>query len=149
MRLDDETFLRVIEATPLVSIDLIIRNAQGQVLLGKRVNRPAQGFWFVPGGRIRKNERVHQALQRISKEECGFVVDNPALIGVFDHIYHDNFAGREGINTQYVVIAYSWRAGPDVRFAPDSQHSELKWWTVEAVVGSSEVHPNTKAYFSS
>src|SRR5687767_7562775 len=45
MRLDDDKFLKIIEATPLVSIDLIIRNAQGQVLLGKRLNRPAQGFW--------------------------------------------------------------------------------------------------------
>ena len=48
MHLDDKTFLRVIEATPLVSIDLLVRNERGQVLLGKRANRPAQGLWFVP-----------------------------------------------------------------------------------------------------
>ncbi len=49
--LDRDTFKTIIDTTPLVSIDLLLRNAQGQILVGKRVNRPAQGFWFVPGGR--------------------------------------------------------------------------------------------------
>lgn len=41
---------------PLVSIDLMIKNAQDQMLWGRRNNRPAQGYWFVPSGRICKNE---------------------------------------------------------------------------------------------
>ncbi len=52
--MDSTVFLKVIDAAPLVTIDLIIRNPKSDVLLGKRLNRPAQGFWFVPGGRIRK-----------------------------------------------------------------------------------------------
>ena len=46
--LELETFKTVVASTPLVSIDLIVRNRQGQVLLGLRTNRPAQGGWFVP-----------------------------------------------------------------------------------------------------
>jgi colanic acid biosynthesis protein WcaH len=45
-----ETFKTVIASTPLISIDLIVRNNQQQILLGKRLNKPAQGYWFVPGG---------------------------------------------------------------------------------------------------
>lgn len=41
---------------PLVSIDLMIKNAQDQMLWGRRNNRPAQVYWFVPSGRICKNE---------------------------------------------------------------------------------------------
>jgi hypothetical protein len=41
--LDRDTFKTIIDTTPLVSIDLLVRNAQGQILVGKRVNRPAQG----------------------------------------------------------------------------------------------------------
>ncbi|TOB15241.1 NUDIX domain-containing protein, partial [Vibrio parahaemolyticus] len=55
-RLDEQTFKLVVASTPLVSIDLIIRNSKRQILLGQRTNRPAQGFWFVPGGRICKDE---------------------------------------------------------------------------------------------
>ncbi|MBJ6922853.1 GDP-mannose mannosyl hydrolase, partial [Vibrio cholerae] len=47
-RLDELTFKTVVASTPLVSMDLIVRNRYGQVLLGLRTNRPAQGFWFVP-----------------------------------------------------------------------------------------------------
>ena len=38
MKLDDSKFIQIVDATPLVSVDLIIKNAEGAVLLGKRVN---------------------------------------------------------------------------------------------------------------
>ena len=56
MLLDKDTFSTVIQNTPLISIDLIVENKKGQILLGKRVNEPALGYWFVPGGRIFKDE---------------------------------------------------------------------------------------------
>lgn len=48
-----------------------MENTQGQVLLGQRLNRPAQGYWFVPGGRIHKDETMTQAFARLTKEELG------------------------------------------------------------------------------
>lgn len=57
MFLRQEDFATVVRSTPLVSLDLIVENAQGEFLLGKRLNRPAQGFWFVPGGRVQKMSR--------------------------------------------------------------------------------------------
>jgi colanic acid biosynthesis protein WcaH len=50
MKLPLTDFKKIVESTPLISIDLVVRNDQGSVLLGKRTNRPAQNFWFVPGG---------------------------------------------------------------------------------------------------
>ncbi len=49
------TFKTVINSTPLISVDLVIKNNEGQILLGKRTNRPAKGFWFVPGGWVLKD----------------------------------------------------------------------------------------------
>ena len=54
--LDEDSFRAAVAAVPLVSIDLVVRRANGDVLLGLRNNRPAQGQWFVPGGRIRKGK---------------------------------------------------------------------------------------------
>jgi hypothetical protein len=48
----------VIRHAPLVAIDLIIRNARDEVLLGLRKNEPAKGCYFVPGGTILKSERL-------------------------------------------------------------------------------------------
>lgn len=45
----------VVEYTPLVSIDLVTMY-QDKVLLGRRVNKPAFGYYFTIGGVVRKNE---------------------------------------------------------------------------------------------
>jgi colanic acid biosynthesis protein WcaH len=50
MFLEKDLFSTVIKSTPLVSIDLVVKNNRGQTLLGQRLNKPAKGFWFVPGG---------------------------------------------------------------------------------------------------
>ncbi|MHC5075082.1 MAG: GDP-mannose mannosyl hydrolase, partial [Planctomycetota bacterium] len=52
MEIKDDEFINVIKLTPLVSIDLLIKNADGKYLLGLRENEPAGNYWFVPGGRI-------------------------------------------------------------------------------------------------
>ena len=82
MFLDKETFSSVIKAAPLVSIDLVIKNKQGQTLLGERLNKPAQGFWFVPGGRILKDESLADAFKRLATEELGqsFKLDHYVLL---------------------------------------------------------------------
>lgn len=147
--MDNDLFLKVIDATPLVSIDLIVRNSQAEVLLGKRLNRPAQGFWFVPGGRIRKNERMTEALQRIAAAEIGWPPP-PAAVrfkGVYEHLYDDNFHASAGIGTHYVVLAHEVTHAAEIRITPDDQHAELRWWPVSRLLASARVHANTKAYF--
>ena len=43
--LDEVLFRQVVNLVPLISIDiLVVKNAK--VLLGKRNNKPAQGFFF-------------------------------------------------------------------------------------------------------
>ena len=85
--LDQEIFKIIIDTTPLVSIDLSVCNAQGQILVGKRVNRPAQGFWFVPGGRILKNERLAEAFSRLTEAELGLRLDikHARYLGLYEH----------------------------------------------------------------
>jgi colanic acid biosynthesis protein WcaH len=147
MSLANQDFARIIEATPLVSIDLVLRNPQGEVLLGRRSNRPAQGFWFVPGGRIRKNERTQDAFQRIAQTELGLALAPGRLLGVFDHMYEDNYFGMPDLSTHYVVIACEAALGADCVLRADEQHAELKWWPVEQLLASAHVHDNSKLYF--
>ena len=136
--LPHDTLLTVVRHTPLVSIDLVCRNARGEVLLGLRQNRPAQGTWFVPGGRILKDERVAEALRRIAAARP---------LGVFEHLYPDNFSGTADVTTHYVVLAYEVTVGEDSVRSLDSQHSALQWWPVGALLACDAVHVNTRAYF--
>ena len=145
----DNYILEIIKATPLVSIDLIIRNPSDKVLLGKRVNRPAKDYWFVPGGRIIKNETIGHALKRISKKEVGLDLSTeaPSLLGAYDHIYEDNFLNLDGINTHYVVLAFAIQLQQEIGVRPDEQHSDLRWWEIDKLLKDPTVHHNTKVYF--
>ncbi|MDX1528706.1 MAG: GDP-mannose mannosyl hydrolase [Gammaproteobacteria bacterium] len=146
---NDEKFLSLVATAPLVSIDLIIRSEHRRVLLGKRTNRPAKGFWFVPGGSIRKNERIAGALERISETELGqrLKFKEARFLGVFEHLYEDNFLGADDVDTHYVVLAYECRLDSSVPIRLDGQHSEARWWDVDELLESEAVHEKTKAYF--
>ncbi len=146
---NNKQFLKIIDTAPLVSIDLILEDQHGKILLGKRSNRPAQNYWFVPGGRIQKNEKLAGAIKRISLTELGvkLTLNDGQLLGAFDHIYDDNFAGIDGINTHYMVLAYNIKLKDDFEIVADEQHSEMKWWSKEDLLNNSGVHQNTKAYF--
>lgn len=68
MFLQDDDFKKIYKVT-LISIDLLVRNEHDEYLFGERLNEPAKNYWFVPGGRILKDETIAQALNRISANE--------------------------------------------------------------------------------
>ena len=139
----------MVEAMPLVSVDLVmIRNGR-EVLVGMRTNRPAQGCWFVPGGRILKGESIARARERIIRRELGPQVSLAgwALIGGYDHFYADNFTGVPGVSTHYVVLAHRLDVtGDGPALEADSQHERLVWMPIDAALADPLVHENTKAY---
>jgi colanic acid biosynthesis protein WcaH len=139
----------VIRVAPLIAVDLIIRNAREEVLLGLRKNEPAKGCYFVPGGMIVKNERLADAFARLVKNEIDHAAsfDDARLIGVYEHFYDTNRSGHGGYGTHYVVLGYEYSWPTAVLPKPDDQHSELRWWPVAELLASDRVHENTKAYF--
>lgn len=147
-RLDEQVFKTIVASTPLVSIDLIVQNLHGQVLLGKRTNRPAKGYWFVPGGRIYKDETFEQAFRRLTKIELGqeYSMDTSQFLGPYQHLYTDNFSGS-GFSTHYVVLGYKLKLDLEILFLPAEQHNQYQWWNVSELLESDQVHSNTKAYF--
>ena len=149
MFLSKETFSTVIENTPLVSIDLVVINEQGQALLGERLNRPAQHFWFVPGGRIQKDESLADAFKRLTQEELGeqFTLDDAELLGPYDHFYEDNVFG-DAFRTHYVAIAYILKLTQPLDKLPmDIQHGAYQWFDIGALLQSERVHKHSKWYF--
>lgn len=138
----------VLDSTPLVSIDLLVEDEQGRFLLGYRKNRPAQHYWFVPGGRIQKNESLASAFKRLTKQELGteFSIEQATLLGPFDHFYDDCVFGSD-ISTHYVVIAYKLKA-TDFPSLPDQQHSDYRWYPASEILLDANIHQNTKAYFA-
>lgn len=145
-----DDFAQVIRHTPLVSIDLIVRDESDRVLVGLRVNRPARGTWFTPGGRINKDERMDDAFLRISHAELGRPIPRGAasLLGVYEHHYDDNALEIPGVSTHYVVIAYQLYVNAASLVLPAEQHEEFRWMDPDELCNDEAVHQNTKAYFA-
>ena len=146
--LNKDSFRHIVASTPLISIDLIVRNEAGQVLLGQRLNRPAQGYWFVPGGRVRKDERLAAAFERLTEGELGIrlPITSADFLGPFEHFYPDNFSGTD-FSTHYVVLGYEFISCASLDTLHEEQHSHYQWFTVPELLASEQVHPHTKLYF--
>ena len=146
MKLSSTDFKMIVKSTPLVSIDLIVRDSEGNLLLGKRTNRPAKGFWFVPGGRVLKDESFESAFKRLIKEELGLNTAESKFKGIYQHFYDDNFSSDD-FTTHYLVLAYEINFNGDLALLPLDQHSTYKWFSESELNTSEQVHKHSKWYF--
>lgn len=97
-----------------------------------------------------KNELLEDAFLRITKNELGLSIPlaTGKFLGVYQHLYDDNFAGKEGISTHYIVLGVTIMFDEAEMGVPLAQHSDWKWWSIDELLANEEVHPNTKAYFT-
>ncbi len=146
-RLPADMFRQVVDSTPLISIDLVIERTNREFLLGLRNNRPAQGFWFVPGGRIFKGESLDDAFLRLTRDELGVsqARSDARSLGVFEHFYMDSIFGEE-ISTHYIVLAYHLCLDIELMALPLAQHCDYRWCSNHELACGEHVHPNSRAY---
>lgn len=139
---------------PLISIDWIVTSPDGKLLLGFRRNAPARGWWFTPGGRIRKNESFSAAMIRVADEELGLpstLLDHASMrmMGVWDHFYEDSAFATE-ISTHYINLPHwlplSWQDIDILSMRPNSQHAAWQWLDVAVAESSEIVHPYVRSY---
>lgn len=147
--LSRDAFLAVLRDTPLISIDLIVEDRQGKVLLGWRRNAPARDFWFVPGGRVRKDERLDLAFTRLCIEELGLeyaTIASASFMGVYEHFYPDNALSVPNFGTHYVVLAYRLCIDPEALDLPKDQHAAYRWGLPNELLQDQSVHAYSRAY---
>jgi ADP-ribose pyrophosphatase YjhB (NUDIX family) len=70
--LPEELFLFVTRLTPMINVDLLIRDSEGKTLLTWRDD----GYeyspgWHIPGGIIRYKESRHDRIQAVAQKELG------------------------------------------------------------------------------
>ena len=147
-----DKYIQAIELTQLVSVDLLIYDQSGNLLVGKRVNEPAKNTYFVPGARVYKNERLQDAINRISNMELGLSItkEDVEFIGVFEHIYDNSFC-RNDINTHYVVNSFKYILKNEddkerINKYMQEQHDNVLWLSKEEVLNREDIHKYTKMY---
>lgn len=83
-----------------VGVGVIIVNAAGLILLGKRCGSHAP-YGSIPGGHVEPGESFEQAAIREVAEECGLQISAPRFVGVTNNLqtWRD-----EGIHSVSIIL---------------------------------------------
>lgn len=147
-------FQQAVAALPLVSVDWVLTNPAGELLVGLRLNAPARGTWFTPGGRIRKGEPLAVALLRVAAEELGLADERAGALaqrgepmGAWDHFYPDA-AFSPTVPTHYVNLPYAARLSEAevnaLNLPVGEQHGHWQWLPLAQAADT--VHEHVKPY---
>lgn len=69
--LPDELFYYISRTTPLVNVDLLIKDETGRTLLAWRDDKYAGRGWHLPGGIVRFKETFETRLRKVAENEIG------------------------------------------------------------------------------
>jgi 8-oxo-dGTP diphosphatase len=113
---------RTYPARPYLAVSAAIFR-DGRVLVVRRAQPPAHGFYTLPGGGVELGETLEQAVIREAREETGLDIEPVFLAGYREMIAHDP-AGR--IERHFVILPFAarWIAG---EVALNEELAEAHW----------------------
>ncbi len=82
-KLSKKEFDTVFKKVPRVTVDIIIKDRRG-ILLIKRSIKPDIGKWHLPGGTVWYKEKIIDAVRRKAKEETGLEIRIKKFLGIFE-----------------------------------------------------------------
>lgn len=141
MRIVQDLYNQILTNIPVACVDAVIIE-DGAALLVKRKDKPVQGEWWVPGGRIVKNEMMRDTVYRKTIEEVGLMCSVGPIIYTAETIFPDgpNDIPVHTINTVFLLhVHHSSRTAIKL----DSHHSDFRW--VKKI--DENLHPYIKECF--
>lgn len=126
--LPEEVFLFVSSLTPMVNVDLLIRDDEGRTLLTWRHDRFYGPGWHVPGGILRFKESSAARIAAVAAHELGAEVDfapNPLC-------RHELVNANRDVRGHFISLLHACRLkstpDPARRFDPASpRHGDWAW----------------------
>lgn len=87
--LPEEIFLFISRTTPLVNVDLLIKDNQGRTLLAWRDDQYCGQGWHLPGGIVRFKEKLETRVKKVAATEIGTSVKfDPTPMAINQCIHH-------------------------------------------------------------
>lgn len=132
-------YKKIHRMVPIACVDIVLTDGE-KILLHKRANKPAQGQWWFPGGRIMKGEKLKKAALRKCEEEFGLKSAIKGIIGADETIFKD---GSFRDPTHTINILMLGLIGKNAVPKLDNQGNEWKWFRTP----EKKFHPYVKKYF--
>lgn len=121
-----ELYRQIHEVLPISCVDIVLKNGES-FLLAKRNNKPAQGHWWFPGGRIFKNETLQDAAIRKARQETGLDIKIEKLLGVDETIFPDGPFDSSTHTINVVFLAACTNPANIVTL--DDQNDTYQWFS--------------------
>ena len=86
--LPEEIFLFISQVTPLVNVDLLIKDDQNRTLLTWRDDGYCRPGWHIPGGIIRFKETIDTRIKAVARHELGAEVDFAPVPLAINEVIH-------------------------------------------------------------
>jgi len=127
--IEEDLYKKICSEMPIPCVDIIFQNKDGHFLSLKRNNEPLKSEFWLPGGRILKEETVEYALCRKSKEELDLIIDPEEFkfAGFSEAHYEKNAFGTDGGYHTISLVFMCIRAIDESDIKLDSQSSEFKF----------------------
>ena len=104
---------------PRVGCGAAILDAEGRLLLVKRVKNPEAEHWGVPGGKLDWGEAARSCAEREIREELGLTIEAGRVLAVTDMVaphYHwvaityavERWEGEPAIQEPHALHAWGW-----------------------------------------
>ncbi|MEA3493986.1 MAG: NUDIX hydrolase [Candidatus Margulisiibacteriota bacterium] len=117
--LPEELFLFISRKTPLVNVDLLIKDKKGRTLLSWRDDQYAGIGWHVPGGILRFKEDLERRILKVAKNEIGAIIKyDPAPIAINQVICEHDTRGH------FISILY--RCSLSSKYIPENKGLSTK-----------------------
>jgi colanic acid biosynthesis protein WcaH len=128
MFIPETLYRQIVNMVPIPCVDIIAINSSEKILMVKRINEPAKGLWWFPGGRVIIGETRKETALRKLKQECGLSCEVGKEIGTYDLFLEQAMAPvSHTISTVFQAKVYSDQV------SLDSQSSSFRWMTVEDI----------------
>ena len=122
----EEEYKKILDRVPICCVDIIIKGHKG-VLLVKRKNKPFSNTWWVPGGRVYKNEKLQDAAIRKVLEETGLNIKISNKVGVYETMSDENIFEDMKSGTHTINIVFFAELLNNKNINLDNAHLEYKW----------------------
>ena len=127
--LPEEVFLFASRITPMVNVDLLIRNENNETLLTWRGGRYYSPGWHVPGGIVRYKESIYERIQKMALLELGTeVIYEKAPILINEVIRSPERKNRGHFISFLFMCQLSTQADERLRYSKgEPQNQEWMW----------------------